>query len=36
MNKMIDETEVEAAHKTCATVLVIDDERRSLDPCVGC
>jgi two-component system response regulator HupR/HoxA len=31
MNKMLDEVAVETAQKTCATVLVIDDERRSLE-----
>jgi len=31
MNKMLDEMEVEAAGRTSATVLVIDDERRSLE-----
>jgi len=31
MNKMLDETEVEVAQRTGATVLVIDDERRSLE-----
>jgi len=31
MNKMLDEMVVETAQKTCATVLVIDDERRSLE-----
>ncbi len=31
MNKMLDEMEVEAAQRTSATVLVIDDERRSLE-----
>ena len=31
MNKILDRMEVEVARKTSATVLVIDDERRSLE-----
>jgi two-component system response regulator HupR/HoxA len=31
MNKMLDEMEIETAQKASATVLVIDDERRSLE-----
>ena len=31
MNKMLDELEVEVAQRMSTTVLVIDDERRSLE-----